>query len=162
MESIEVTGLYELDKALDDLVKKFPQMKRELHEKAADIMWENVTDNIYKDVYGSNLDYDDNEDTRTGNLLNGQDKVVGSGGGYAVVRPNPKVAPHTHLLDEGHKIVVGRNPSKWEKRAGAKDTRKVVGFVNGKHFYKKAILQSAPQLIAETEKLANEVTEVFL
>jgi hypothetical protein len=98
---------------------------------------------------------------KTGNLINGQDKEVGSGGGYAAVRPNPKVAPHTQLLEEGHKIVVVRKPSKSEMIAGAKDTRKVVGFVNGKHFYQKAIIQSTPQLVAEAEKLANEIAEVF-
>jgi hypothetical protein len=139
MSSIESSGLEDLNSKLNKVLDEFPGKRRELHETAADIMHENVIKNIKSETKH-----------KTGNLERGQKKVVGSGGGYAAVTPDYSIAPHTHLIENGHKLVKKINGSK-----------KIVGFVNGKHMYQKAIAQSESQLINAAEKFAEEIVEAF-
>jgi hypothetical protein len=103
-------------------------------------MYNNVMNNISNDV---------KEDS--GNLKKGQKKVIGSGGGYAAVRPDYRIAPHTHLIESGHKVM----------RKDKNGNLKQIGFVNGKHMYERALVQSEPGIIKEAEALASKVVEVF-
>lgn len=132
---IDFSSLDEVSKKINDAIKEVPDLKRKMHTNAADIMHKNVINNISNDTK-----------PLTGNLKRGQVKAVGSRGGYAAVRPDYGIAPHTHLIENGHKIVKGG---------------KVVGFANGKHMYKKALNASQRQIEVAVEKFANDVTKGF-
>jgi hypothetical protein len=137
-DGVEFKELDKLSANLSKVLEEFPQKKRNLHESAADIMHRNVIRNI-----------DAETKKFTGNLRKGQTKAVGSGGGYAAVRPNYSIAPHTHLVESGHKEYdFHGNPTG--------------GYVNGKHMYQKALVQSESELIKAAEKFADEIVGAFL
>lgn len=127
--------LYDLDKDFEQLLKKFPQARRELVEECGEKMYQKVLSNISQ------------VDEKTGNLRKGVKKVVGSRGGYSAVRADFKIAPHTHLIENGHKIV----------RNG-----KVVGWVSGKHMYRNALNELANELEQSAEqKIDKLVGDIF-
>lgn len=127
--------LYDLDKDFERLLKKFPQARRELVEECGEKMYQKVLSNISQ------------VDEKTGNLRKGVKKVVGSRGGYSAVRADFKIAPHTHLVENGHKIV----------RNG-----KVVGWVSGKHMYRNALNELANELEQSAEQMIDKlVGDVF-
>ncbi|MFR0780420.1 MAG: hypothetical protein ACLSH8_12530 [Zhenhengia sp.] len=127
--------LYDLDKDFEQLLKKFPQARRELVEECGEKMYQKVLSNISQ------------VDEKTGNLRKGVKKVVGSRGGYSAVRADFKIAPHTHLVENGHKIV----------RNG-----KVVGWVSGKHMYRNALNELANELEQSAEqKIDKLVGDIF-
>lgn len=127
--------LYDLDKDFEQLLKKFPQARRELVEECGEKMYQKVLSNISQ------------VDEKTGNLRKGVKKVVGSRGGYSAVRADFKIAPHTHLVENGHKIV----------RNG-----KVVGWVSGKHMYRNALNELANELEQSAEQMIDKlVGDVF-
>lgn len=89
-------SLKDLDKAFEAMLKKFPDARREIVENAGEKMQRKVLQNISattKEV--------------TGRLIEGVTLAVGSGGGYAAVRNDAKIAPHAHLVENGHKLVRG-------------------------------------------------------
>ena len=122
--------LYELDKQFEQLIKQFPDARRKLVENCGEKMYQKVLGNVNQ--IGEN----------TGNLKKGIKKVVGSGGGYSAVRADFKIAPHTHLIENGHKIV----------RNG-----KVVGWVSGKHMYRNALNELANELEQDSEQMIDEL-----
>lgn len=127
--------LYDLDKDFEQLLKKFPQARRELVEECGEKMYQKVLSNISQ------------VDEKTGNLRKGVKKVVGSRGGYSAVRADFKIAPHTHLVENGHKIV----------RNG-----KVVGWVSGKHMYRNALNELANELEQSAEQMIDKlVGDIF-
>lgn len=132
--------LYNLDKDFEKLLKQFPNARREIVENSGDKMYQKVINNINSQV-----------DEDTGNLKEGVTKVVGSGGGYAAVRPDWQKAPHTHLVENGHKLVKGTGK-----------TAKVVGWVPGKHMYRNALADLADDLIKDAEEMIDKVVgEIF-
>lgn len=127
--------LDELDKKFDKLMKHFPQARRELVEECGDKLYQKVISNISQ------------VNENTGNLKNGVKKVIGSRGGYTAVRPDFKIAPHTHLIENGHKIV----------RNG-----RVVGWVSGKHMYRNALNELANELEQSAEEMLDKlVGDIF-
>lgn len=127
--------LYELDKQFEQLIKQFPKARRKLVETCGEKMYQKVLANVNQ------------VGKKTGNLSEGVKKVVGSGGGYSAVRADFKKAPHTHLIENGHKII----------RNG-----KVVGWVSGKHMYRNALNELANELEQDAEQMIDElVGEVF-
>lgn len=127
--------LYDLDKEFEKMIKQFPNARRKLVEDSGSKMYDKVMANISANVKD-----------KSGNLKNGVTKAVGSGGGYAAVRPNRKVAPHTHLIENGHKVV----------RNG-----KVVGWVEGKHMYRNALNELANELERDAEKMLDDLVGDF-
>ena len=127
--------LKDLDRAFEKMIKQFPQARRELVEECGEKMYQKVLSNISQ------------VDEKTGNLRKGVKKVVGSRGGYSAVRADFKIAPHTHLVENGHKIV----------RNG-----KVVGWVSGKHMYRNALNELANELEQSAEqKIDKLVGDIF-
>lgn len=132
--------LYNLDKDFEKLLKQFPNARRELVENSGDKMYQKVMNNINSQV-----------DEDTGNLKEGVTKVVGSGGGYSAVRPDWQKAPHTHLVENGHKLVKGTGK-----------VAKVVGWVPGKHMYRNALSDLADELEKDAEEMIDKlVGEIF-
>lgn len=124
-------GWEELDKMFENLLKRFPEKKKELMEDVAQEMYLQVLTNIAETV-----------EPKTGNLGKGVKKVIGSNGGYAAVKPDYSIAPHSHLIEDGHRII----------RNG-----KVVGWANGKHMYRNALDQVADDIEGMAQDMINEL-----
>lgn len=128
--------LEELDRKFKEITDKFPEARRGLVEKSGVKMCQKVINNINSTV-----------GEKTGNLKKGVTSAIGSGGGYAAIRPNNKIAPHTHLIENGHKVIRGG---------------KIVGWVPGKHMYRNALNQLSGELLQDAEKMINELAgDVF-
>lgn len=66
--------------------------------------------------------------------------------GYVAIRPDFKKAPHTHLVENGHRVVV-------KTKDGRKiDTGKLVA---GQHMYRNALLVNVERLKALSSGVAN-------
>lgn len=124
-------GFEELDQMFDNLLKNFPQAKKELMEDVGDKMYDQVIKNIDSTVKEG-----------TGNLKAGVIKVLGSKGGYAAVKPNYEIAPHTHLIEDGHRVIRGG---------------KIVGWANGKHMYRNALEQVSDEVEKMAESMIDEL-----
>lgn len=125
---------------LTKLLEQFPGERRKLHERAAGIMFRHVIDLIHSRTV-----------RHTGRLESGQVKVVGTGGGYAAVRPELKVAPHTPFVENGHLIVTGHRKNK--DKGWLVDTRLWTDeSTSGAHFYRDAPQLAESELRAEVER----------
>lgn len=89
-------SLEDLDRAFENMLRRFPDTRKELVSRAGDIMYSEVVSNIDRDV---------KEDT--GNLKRGVTKKIGSKGGYVAIKPNYNISPHAHLVENGHNLVKG-------------------------------------------------------
>ena len=127
--------LKDLDREFEKMIKQFPQARRKLVEGSGEKMYNKVISNINANVK-----------KHTGNLKDGVTKAIGSGGGYAAVRADHKTAPHTHLIENGHKLV----------RDG-----QVIGWVPGKHMYRNALNELADELEQDAEKMLDELAGDF-
>lgn len=124
-----------LDKAFESLIKSFPKARRSLVEDVGDTLEKNVIGNIESSV---------NEDT--GDLKRGVKKVIGSRGGYVAVKPDYSIAPHTHLIESGHKLIRGG---------------KVIGWVPGKHMYRNAINSTANEIENKADAMLDKLIKEF-
>lgn len=136
--------LEELDKAFENLAKKFPDARKKFVINAGDLMYNEVINNIERDVEEGGE-----------NLKRGVTKVIGSKGGYAAIRPDYSIAPHTHLVEDGHDMVVGGKKGKDGKICEDRN------FVYGKHMYRNAINQVADKLEDMAEQFVDELVESF-
>lgn len=151
MQSIELDGWNEFDAALAKVIGNAPIDMRELHEKIADALTEEI---------GLNISSSGLNDSG-GRIKSWQVKHVGSGGGYAAIRPikgatgNNSPGAITNYLENGHKI---RSPGTLSKRYRPR-IKKV--YVNGYHFYHttKTTIQRKVIDIAEkqVEKIKKEL-----
>lgn len=128
-----MNDLNKLDKMLDNIIKTVPGKKRELLEEVGNILEQQVKLNIAERV-----------DQKSGNLGKGVEKIFGSKNGYVAIKPNYGMAPHTHLVEDGHKVV---------------KNNVVVGFVNGKHMYRDSIEQCEGDILAMANKMVEEVVK---
>ena len=125
----------ELDKCFEKMLDEIPIAKRKLVETCGEKMHAKVLRNI-----------DSTVKTKKGNLKKGVTKVLGSGGGYAAIKPNYKIAPHSYLIENGHKLVVGKG-----------DNQRVVGWARGAHMYRNALLELADELESDAEKVLSDL-----
>ena len=123
--------LSEFDERFNQLLKQFPEARRELVENAGIKMCQNVINNISASVTD-----------RSGNLKKGVTLKVGSGGGYAAVKPDYKIAKHHHLIENGHKLIVNGQFKGW---------------VPGKHMYRNALNQLEDELKQDAEQMVNRL-----
>lgn len=160
--------LYELDKQFEKFLKKFPDGKRKLVEEAGEKLYRQVIMNIEastgnKEVISRTKATKTNKEkptkkkiskvsnkrqrALTGNLKKAVTKVVGSGGGYSAIRADHKIAPHTHLIENGHKVVKNGIQTGWAP---------------GKHMYRNALNTLASELENESDKFIDTlVGEIF-
>ncbi len=113
-------------KDLDKMLQEFPKARKKLVETQGEILHKKVLNNINQ------------LNSRTGNLKKGCEKKMGSGGGYVAIRANYAVAPHSHLLENGH-----------NSRNG--------GWVQGRHMYKNALSDLEDEIIKDAENIYNEL-----
>ena len=146
MQSIELDALEKLDEDLKDLLEEFPKARRELHERLAEMIKEEVDKQI--DASGLN-------DSR-GKIKGWQEPHVGSGGGYAAVRAQKgetgdnSPGAITNYLENGHRI---REPSGKSKYYRPRINKP---YVDGYHFYQAARTVVEAKAIAEAERFVEE------
>jgi hypothetical protein len=150
-EEITLAGL---NASFTKILNDFPDAKRALVEDIGEKMYSGVISNIERDV---------NE--CTGALKQGVKKVIGSKGGYAAVRADTNIAPHTHLVENGHEVVPR---GKAKGKTLRTDKKKVVsvkrGFsqdaaqwVNGKFMYRNALTKLEKTIYRDAESMAERL-----
>ncbi|KAF5054766.1 hypothetical protein DSECCO2_384790 [anaerobic digester metagenome] len=121
-------SLYDIDKAFGEILEEFPDRRRTLVNDAGEKMYQGVMRNI-----------DSNINEGSGTLKRGVEKKIGSGGGYAAIRPNHAIAPHTHLVENGHNVK--------KVKSGA-----VIGWAQGKFMYRNALTSLESELRRDSKK----------
>lgn len=114
----------DLEKAFDNLLNEFPEKKHEFVRGTGEEMKAEVDSNVA--TLG----------TKTGNLAQGVTLVTRKG--YAAVRANHKIAPHTHLLENGHVDKNGRH-------------------IKGRHMYRNALMTLEDSIYAKAEELMDSI-----
>lgn len=151
MQSVESEGLSKLDKDISDFLKRFPNMRKELHEKIADALKKEVDLQI-----GMSLD------DFSGKIKKWQEKYVGSKGGYAAIRPvdtstgNDSPGAITNYINSGHTIRRPRGKNKYY-RANIKKL-----YVDGRHFYEKTALACEADIISIVEDFVDDISNSFM
>jgi len=149
MQSLEIEGLNKLSEDLNDILKELPEKRRDLHERIADVLKAEVDTQITQS--GLNDSH--------GRIRQWQESVVGSGGGYAAVRPVKGITGAnspgaiTNYLENGHRIrqPSGKNPN---YRPRIKKP-----YVDGFHFYKSARNTVESKAIAVAEDFVQEIKQ---
>ncbi|HIT53123.1 MAG TPA: hypothetical protein IAD07_04205 [Candidatus Fimivicinus intestinavium] len=155
-----------LDRAFQDLLKRAPEKRMELHERIADRLKDIVDAKIENGLkarrkQGGTKSEDDKETGPNYQMVqNWQEQAVGSGGGYAAVRPikgetgNNSPGAIMNYLEGGHRI---RPP------AGGKDYRPRINvpYVEGYHFYEEASAEADRVAVEEAERFADELVGIL-
>ena len=151
MPDVTVQGLDKLTRALEDVGKDAPQMQRRVHEQLGEELQRTVQTKVYTVLT-----------RRTGKVGRWQVKYIGSGGGYAAVRPAEAPAgPNgagavTNYIVSGHVKRVSRFWSAKQTRRTRTLRAKASGnWVSGRDFY-AASRAEAPRLL---ERAANTLAE---
>ena len=132
-----MTELNDLLRNFDNILSRFPEKRREFVQNVGEKMEQEVLRNIGSDTKN-----------KTGNLRRAVSLNLGSGGGYAAVRNNNRVAPHCHLVENGHAVV-------------DKNGRRV-GWVAGKHMYRNALNNLADEMEQQAQRMLDEmVGDIF-
>lgn len=149
MQSIDLKAMEKFIDDLNDLLDDIPNARRELHEEMAKLLKTEVDEAIISSGI---------QDT-SGKVRSWQEARVGSGGGYAAIRPtDSSVGPNspgaiTNYLEHGHRI---RRPSGNAKRYRPKIR---VPYVDGRHFYQSASRTIEPKAIALAEQFAEKLAK---
>ena len=150
MPGVEVKGLDEIDRMLNDLLKEFPEERRKLHEEIGKEAFEIVQDQI---AATSN-----SKSKKSGTVRGMQVLVVGSGGGYVAVKPQKGSGADspgaiTMYNENGHRIRRSKGTSKRYR------PRINTAFVNGRHFYQKSESLVEAAAIRKAEEFADELAK---
>ena len=148
-QSVTVKGLDELIGSLQDVAEDFPRVRREFHEAIA----AEIQDEVVKSL-GSRAR------ESSGKVAGWQESVVGSGGGYAAVRPIKGKDGHgraygyiTNAIESGHAI---SRPRKNRKGYRARIKKR---YVLGLHFYERARPTAEKRAIDGANRLADTIKQ---
>lgn len=152
MSGVEVKGLDEINRMLDNFAKEFPDARRQLHEEIGQEAF-GIVQNQIAATSNSNS-------KKSGTIRGMQRVVVGSGGGYVAVKPNKgsgKNSPGaiTGYNEDGHRI---RKPTGLSKRYRP---RIHTVFVNGRHFYQKSQSLVEAAAIRRAEAFVDDLAKKF-
>lgn len=147
MQELDYSGMIALDRDLAELLRDLPELRKGIHEELAEIMKERVDSEIGGD----------------GKVKEWQEAHVGSGGGYAAIRPKANtyaetkggtkyaVGYLTNAIENGHSI---RSPG-----AGKNYRPRIkVPRVKGRYFYQTASLSIEARAIRVGESFADTIT----
>lgn len=148
-QSVTVKCLDELIESLQDVAEDFPRIRREFHEAIA----AEIQDEVVKSL-GSRAR------ENSGKVAGWQESVVGSGGGYAAVRPIKGKDEHgraygyiTNAIESGHAI---SRPRKNRKGYRARIKKR---YVLGLHFYERARPTAEKRAIDGANRLADTIKQ---
>ena len=152
MSGVEVKGIDEINRILDDVIKEFPDARRQLHEEIGREAFEIVQNQIASTSNSSSK--------KSGTVRGMQRVVLGSGGGYVAVKPKKGSGPEspgaiTVYNENGHRI---RRPTGLSKRYRPHIH---TVFVSGRHFYQKSESLVQAAAIRRAEAFANELAKKF-
>lgn len=154
-------GFEELDDLcdrFDHTLQEIPEMRQKYHAEIG----EKLKALVDSEIAGSKMN-DSND-----KIKNWQETHVGSGGGYAAVRPRKGTTGDnspgaiTNYLDSGHRI---RPPGKRNEKGKLTLTnykyksRAKVLYVDGYHFYGGAYAKAENVAIALAEELVNDIAD---
>lgn len=152
MQSVDMSALEELDRRFEQALKDLPGARREMHERIAQA----VKGEVQSAISTSGMKHSG------GDVPGWQEDHVGSGGGYAAVRPEKGVGPSgkaadgpgaiTNYLEGGHKIRPPTGRAKRPQRGRAKTLH-----VKGYHFYATTSTRAEAIALAEADKFAQEI-----
>ena len=153
MQDIDTRQISDFDKVLNDLLDEFPKMRRELHEELGEL--------AKKEVDSAIPDSFTDENPGGGDKIRRWQKIyIGSGGGYAAVRPvgskdgggvgKNSAGAITNYLEGGHK-------TRGSKAQKPKKSSLKVAYVNGYHFYQTARSSVEAKAIKAAEQFANKL-----
>ena len=139
-----MNDLEELDRLFGKVIEEFPKAKKELLNTVGDMLESKVSENI-------------NTHTKVhkGELTGSVRKVVTDN--YVAIRPDRKKAPHTHLVENGHRNIISRGVNKGKMVSGDKSNT----FVTGKHMYRNAFTSSIDEIEALSQELKKDFVERF-
>ena len=138
MNGVEIRGLEELQERMNTMIEALPEKRRSLHARLAVRLKEEVDDAI-------GMRIQDEE----GHVRAWQAASVGSGGGYAAVRPQKgETGPEspgaiTNYLENGHRIRGGQSRARAFR------------------FYAEARSRAKEVALEEAERFAAEMGEVL-
>lgn len=153
--SLEVIGLAEIAMMWDKFLTEYPRSRREYIHNCGDIIEGHVRSRIGE------------LRIRSENLTKAITRREGSGGGYVVVRNNNRIAPHCHLLEEGHKQTPGQfvsgywtDPKMFINVKGMKTGMKhKKAYVKGYHMYYKAAEDAREEIYGGANEMMESVVE---
>lgn len=150
-QSVTVSGIDALEADIKQLLEELPEKKRALHERLAKEIRMEVVNSL-----------GNRAKSNSGKVAEMQGEYVGSGGGYAAVRPKANMFYKgyaygyiTNALENGHAI---KKPSgRWKKyRARVKNS-----YVLGLHFYSNTAAKVEKMAIDEANRLADEIKQAL-
>jgi len=146
MGAVQLTGLDGLQKRIQAVIDDNPDRRREMHGRIA----ERLLQKVQGEISGS------------GRIAGMQEAAVGSGGGYAAVRPRRgkdrtgyAYGAITNAVENGHAI---RRPSGFAKGYRARIRKR---YVLGKHFYAKSRTEALRIALDEAGKWADEIVRTL-
>ncbi|MCL2045734.1 MAG: hypothetical protein FWG88_05055 [Oscillospiraceae bacterium] len=162
--SIEYKGLEELDRRFASAMRDRPELRLQMHIEVSKELQYEVLDQIDRVGIRQSGDKIGNANRPTGGLRDWQSRYVGSGGGYAAVRPIGKAdgggtgrnsaGAITNYLERGHKV---RRPSGKAKRQ--RKSRGRYGYARGYYFYTAARSRAQQVAIAAANAYAQRMLE---
>ena len=132
--------------AFDKILREFPERRRELHERVGRA----VQRELQRQIAASGIN------DSSGRVRRWQVVHVGSGGGYAAVRPEKGTTGAdspgaiTNYLEGGHRIASPRGGKNYRPRLR-------VSYVSGYHFYVNTSMRAESIAIGEAEAWADEI-----
>lgn len=132
--------------AFDKILQEFPERRRELHERVGRA----VQRELQQQIASSGVN------DSSGKVRRWQAVHVGSGGGYAAVRPEKgktgadSPGAITNYLEGGHRIASPRGGKNYRPRLR-------VSYVSGYHFYVNTSMRAESIAIGEAEAWADEI-----
>ena len=145
-QSIKISGLDEFAKDLDQLRDRLPQKRKEAHQRLSRKMLSQVKNALREKAKSS-----------SGKIESFQEGVVGSGGGYAAVRPKSDryegyaMGHITNAVENGHAV---RKPSGSLKKYRPRGKHK---YVIGLAFYQAAGKNLEKMALDEANRIADEI-----
>ena len=146
MGAVQLTGLDGLQKRIQAVIDDNPDRRREMHGRIA----ERLLQKVQGEIGGS------------GRIAGMQEAAVGSGGGYAAVRPRKgkdrtgyAYSAITNAVENGHAI---RRPSGFVKGYRARIRKR---YVLGKHFYARSRTEALRIALDEAGKWADEIVKTL-
>lgn len=139
-------GLRGLERSFDKLLEEIPERRRELHERVGRA----VQRELQRQIAASGIN------DSSGRVRRWQVVHIGSGGGYAAVRPEKgktgadSPGAITNYLEGGHRIASPRGGKNYRPRLR-------VSYVSGYHFYAAAAMRAESIAIGEAEAWADEI-----
>ena len=132
--------------AFDKILREFPERRRELHERVGRA----VQRELQQQIASSGVN------DSSGKVRRWQAVHVGSGGGYAAVRPEKgktgadSPGAITNYLEGGHRSASPRGGKNYRPRLR-------VSYVSGYHFYVNTSMRAESIAIGEAEAWADEI-----